>query len=351
MKPYLFIRGLRQVDHTVFCVENGQKTYRDPLFGTPMPYSSGQQVKRSILDTLVEQIDKEKRAPITFNYELTTNGDQQSLSQKEPWSPCDPLFADQLVGGWMRAQLNSLTLKRRSPLSISAMRPLHPSLARTSEESLTFDRSENPSNNPVKVRNTNGEVLSEAEVNDFLQSNERTLPRRHWIPRDKVGPRAEGIFVFDIAIDLRRLFKVSTNQHDPELSPTKIEELLDNDWERTSDEEFIICPVNRREEIIAAIAHAITNWRITSNQSRTYSPQATIAMAVSNNANLITSAIRADLREDGRNADPIIDHVDGVNLFIALSARGYITGVTGAADAMVQAENHIKEQLLNFSYD
>ena len=28
--PYLFIRGLRQVDHTVFSVQEGQKTYYDP---------------------------------------------------------------------------------------------------------------------------------------------------------------------------------------------------------------------------------------------------------------------------------------------------------------------------------
>ena len=350
MKPYLFIRGLRQVDHTVFCVENGQKTYRDPLFGTLMPYSSGQQVKRSLLDALVEQIDDETRAPVTFNYELTTNGEAQNLGQKEPWSPCDPSFADQLIGGWMRAQSGSMTLKRRSPLSISAMRPLHPSLARTSEESLTFDRSENPSNNPVIVRNASGETLSDEEVNNFLQTNARTLPRRHWIPADKVGPRAEGMFVYDIAIDLRRLFKVSTNQHDPELSSTTIEELLEKGWERTSDAEFIICPADRRDEIIDAVAHAIVNWRITSNQSRTFSPQATLALAFSDNANLITSAVRADLREDGRKADPIIDHVEGVDLFIALSARGYIQGVTGAADAMVQAENYIKEQLKSYSY-
>lgn len=33
----------------MFCVEDGQKTYYDPQFGRNLPYSSGQQVKRSVL--------------------------------------------------------------------------------------------------------------------------------------------------------------------------------------------------------------------------------------------------------------------------------------------------------------
>ena len=52
MKPYIYLRGLRHVDLSVFCVESGQKVYWDPVFGTSVPYSSGQQVKRSILDSI-----------------------------------------------------------------------------------------------------------------------------------------------------------------------------------------------------------------------------------------------------------------------------------------------------------
>lgn len=351
MKPYLFIRGLRQADHTVFSVDNGQKTYRDPISGRPQPYSSGQQVKRSMIDMLVEEISDERRASLTFTYQLELDKDgKEDFKPKEVWNPCDPNHADQLIGGWMQAKSDSLTLKRRSPLSVSAMRPLHPSLANTSEEILTFDRSNDPGNHHVKVRNSKNEEIPLEQVEEFLRNNERSLPRRIWMPKDKVGPRAEGLFVYDIAIDLKRLFRVSTNQHEPELSPARIDELIENGWTKEQNKEFLLCPKERRDEIIEALAYAIVNWRITSNQSRTYSPQATLALAVSDNANLITSAIRADLREEGWKADPVIDHIDGVDLFIALSAKGYVSGITGAADAMVQAEDYIKEQLLSFPY-
>jgi hypothetical protein len=143
--PYIFLRGLRQVDHTVFCVADGQKTYRDPLTNTFVPYSSGQQVKRSMLDGMVDELG-ENRSPVTFNFILAKNksSGKTEFGQKEPWSACDPAFADQLIGGWMRAGAAGAPVKRRSPLSISALRPLHPSLAGLAREDITFDRSDHP---------------------------------------------------------------------------------------------------------------------------------------------------------------------------------------------------------------
>jgi len=84
VSPYLYLRGLRQVDHTVFCVDNGQKTYFDPVFNRRVPYSSGQQVKRSILDEMAGHLN-ERRAPVTFNFVLSTKDGQKSLGQGEPW--------------------------------------------------------------------------------------------------------------------------------------------------------------------------------------------------------------------------------------------------------------------------
>ena len=187
------------------------------------------------------------------------------------------------------------------------------------------------------------------KVNAFLKSNERSLPRRHWIPKDKVGPRAEGLFVFDVAIDLRRLFKVATNQHDPELEPQKIEALKEAGW--VEKDGFLLASKPRRDEIIPALAHALVNWRVTSNQSRTYSPQTTLALAVSDNANRIANAIRADLREDVLKADPVIDHVEGADLFIALTAQGYVQGVVGDANAMDEAEMALRDRLAAFDYN
>lgn len=344
--PYLYLRGLRQADHTVFCVADGQKSYWDPQFGQRMPFSSGQQVKHSIMDALAEAVN-EQRAPITFNYEISKNN---TLDQKEPWSPCDPRYVDQLVGGWMRARPKMVTLKRRSPLSISAMRPLHPLLADMSSENLTFDRSEHPEQHPVRVLNAGGEEMNAEQIDEWLQSNERALPRRHWIPDNK---RTSGLFVYDVAIDLRRLFKVSTNRHDPELDTENVETLQSEGWKETNGGEFLLAPTEQREKIIGALAHALVNWRVTSNQSRTYSPQATLALALSDNANRITGAIRADLRDDGSErpkADPVLDPIEGVDLFVGLAAKAYIPGTTASADAMDEAEAAIRSRLEAFPY-
>ena len=344
MKPFLYIRGLRVAEHTVFCVQDGQKTYYDPISNRKVAYSSGQQVKRSIFDALSEKLD-EPRAPITYNYEINK---KKELENKEPWSPCDPHYADQLLGGWMRARTGEIILKRRSPLSISAMRPLHPFLVSMNSENITFDRSEHPEQNPVRVLNAAKEELSPEEIQEYLQSNKRTLPRRTWIPDNN---RTTGLFVYDLAIDLKRLFTVATNQHEPELSPAMLEQLKEEGWEASADGEFLLCPEERRREIAEGLAAAIVEWQITSNQARTYSPQTTLALAISENASLITAAIRADLDEENlQRAIPIIDSVLKVDVYTSLTARAYIQGISGTADAMDQARIDLEQRLLTFDY-
>lgn len=144
--PFIYLRGLRRVEHTVFAVNDGQKFYYDPQFGHRMAYSSGQQVKRSIIEALGLPF-----AAITFNWEI--NKKDNKASQKEPHSPCDPTFADQLLGGYMKAESGAMTVKRRSPLSISAMRPLHPLLGgiESPTENLSFDRTSHPEHHKVNV--------------------------------------------------------------------------------------------------------------------------------------------------------------------------------------------------------
>ena len=351
MTPYLFVRGLRQVDHTVFSVQDGQKTYYDPQFNRKVAYSSGQQVKRSILDAVSADLD-ERRAPVTFNKKLTADN---SLEDGEPWSPCDPQYADQLLGGWMRAKSGGGdTVKRRSPLSISAMRPLHPLLAGLASESASFDRSDDPEQHPVRVVNADGEEMSDEEIEEFLESNERTLPRRKWIPEDQVGPRAHGLYVFDVAIDLERLFTVSTNRHEPELDMDTMERLKEDGWALTENGEHLVCPKERRNKIIPALAKGLTDWRVTSNQSRTYSPQATLCLALSDDANRVTNAIRAELTDEGRRdreeAVPVIDTFDGVSVYTMPACKSHVTGITASPDALDTARQDIVERLQAFEY-
>ncbi|MBI5464658.1 MAG: CRISPR-associated protein Cas7, partial [Ignavibacteriales bacterium] len=320
MNNFIYVRGLRHAEHTVFCVQEGQKFFWDTQFGVRCAYSSGQQVKRSILGAILESVN-EQEAPVTFNYEITKD---KGIANKEPWSPCNPEFTDQLLGGWMKAQSGETPLKRRSPFSISAFRPLHPLLGglEQQKENLTFDRSSNPDRHPVIVKGTDGKELTPEEITDFLTTNKRVLPRRNWIPDNT---RATGLFVFDMAIDLRTLFSISTNQHEPELTPQTIETLLAKGWVKDKNVfgECLVCPKERREQLIPAIAKGIVNWRITSNQARTFSLMETLAIAVSGNANRIAAAIRAELSEErDRSAKPVIDRVEGVELFVTLPCNG-----------------------------
>lgn len=349
--PFIYLRGLRHVDHTVFAVNEVQKFYYDPQFGYKIAYSSGQQVKRSILEGLNLPF-----AAITFNWEIDKKTDK--ASQKEPHSPCDPSFADQLLGGYMKAESGNMTVKRRSPLSISAMRPVHPLLGgiESPTENLSFDRTSHPEHHKVNVYwldgKKRGDKLSDEELNEWLKSNSRSLPNRAFI-QDQT--RASGLFVYDVAIDLRTLFCVSTNKLEPELFPD-IEKKLKNDGWIESENIFgkcLVCPKEKREEIIKNLAHSLINWRITSNQSRTFSPMETLALAISDNANQITYAIRGELRDDTERptATPKIDETAKASIYITPIANAYIQGAIGSADAIDAAEQELVKLMLAFDYE
>lgn len=353
MQPFIYLRGLRLVEHTVFAVNNGQKFYTDPITGRKMAYSSGQQVKRSIIESLNQPF-----AAITFNWEIDKKG---KASMLEPHSPCDPSFADQLLGGYMKAEKDTMTVKRRSPLSISAMRPLHPLLGglemESEGEATAFDRSTMAEHHHVNVyvadEKGRRQKIDDDELEEWLTTNKRSLGAKYYNPGKQ--SRATGLFVYDIAIDLRTLFCVSTNKLEPELFP-EIEEKLRNEGWIDGQNIFgkcLICPKEKREEIIPALAKAIINWRITSNQSRTFSLMETLAVVISDNANQIAYAVRGDLRDDTEKARaiPIIDENVKADLFITPSASGSVAGAVGSADAIEKAEQKLIELMLAFDYE
>lgn len=358
--PFLYVRGLRHASHTVFAVQEGQKAYRDPQFGNLQAYSSGQQVKRSLMDHLLASLNAPV-APITFNWQTKKKrGGQKEedaggvqFEQKEAWSPCDPSYVDQLIGGYMRAETGQSVVKRRSPLSISAMVPLHPLLGglERERENMTYDRTHQAAHHTVRVRDEEGQELSSEAVEQLLSKTNRNLPNRIWIPDQT---RATGLFVYDIAIDLRTLFCVSLNTSEPEMRPEIREALLSAGWTRTMNHfgPALLAPESLREAVIPALASALIEWRITSNQARTFSLMETLAVAVSDNANELAGSIRAQLHgdPDRPNARPILDAEAGAKLYIGLPAEAYIVGATGSARALQQAKDDIAQRLRQFDY-
>jgi len=349
MQNFIYLRILRNADHTVFVVDQGQKKYYHSQFSRNLPFSSGQQVKRSIMDALSARMGASHLSPVTFFHEIK---DGKTLTQKEIWSACDPSFVDQLVGGWMRAGSDVKTVKRRSPLSISAMRPLHPLLAGVSEEAGTFDL-RGRSNVKVVVRQGN-KTLTEEEIQAFLEEKGQKNPN-FLNKRIDTLDRATGLFVCDIAIDIRTLFCVSIEAYEPELDPEIIEKLKSEGWEEGKNVfgKCLICPKPKRDEVISALSHALLNWRITSNQARTFSLEEILAVAISDNANQLGVAVRAQLRDDLERpaAKPVIDENTSALVFIMPQCMGYVSGVTGAADALERAEKKLVEMLSSFDYE
>jgi hypothetical protein len=344
----IYVRTLKRADHTVFCVADGQKTYYDPQFNRRIPYSSGQQIKRSLLEALSKYL-KEVPSPTTFIFDVDKNG---VIEEREVYATCNPTYSDQLFGGWMKAIKGGKdrTLKRRSPLCVSAMRGLHPLLSGIYSENISFDRSDRP-NNAVIIRNEKGQELSEEQIAELLVGKDRSLSRK-WIPDNK---RATGLFVQDIAIDLRRLFCVSLNALEPEIIAVTEARLREAGWIETETVfgACLLAPKEVRERLIKGLAHAIINWSITSNQARTFSLMETLAISISENANKIAGSIRAKLKEEEDNkAEPIIEEeMTGVETYVTLAAGGYIRTKKESVDALDNAEKALIKKMSSFDYE
>lgn len=357
--PYLYLRGLKHVEHTVFCVEDGQKTYFEPQFRRHQPFSSGQQVKRSILESVMRGLG-EDLAPVEFLWKLDGKG--KAPKEDIAVQPCDPTYPDQLLGGYMKASPKAtksddeedFVVKRRSPLSISAMRPLHPLLGGTDEESGTFDRTSNP-NSKVTLLDEDGNEMTSEEMQKYMEDIDKHLPKRKFLSEQK---RAYGLFVYDVAIDLRRLFSVSTiglDKGEPEVYSDVKEKMIDAGW--MEGENFfgpcLVCPEEQRGKIIKALAEGLINWQITSNQARTFSLMEPIAFALSDKAHAVAGAIRAELKEDVEKdqAVPRVDEDAGADVFKTLPISGYIKGEYGSADAVEEAKQWLIDRLQSFDYE
>ncbi|EGN57517.1 hypothetical protein PRBRB14_21070 [Hallella multisaccharivorax DSM 17128] len=347
--PFIYLRGLKHAEFTVFCVEDGQKNYYDPQFGVRVPYSSGQQVKRSVMAALTDTLHVEP-SPTTFVFDKDKRG---TLGEGEVLSVCDPHYVDQLLGGWMRTPKGGKekTLKRRSPLSISAMTPLHPLLAAVPKENISFDRTDRPDVHKVVVRDADGKELSEEQIEMFLNGADRSFLRK-WIPDNA---RATGLFTYNVSIDLRRLFSVTVNQLEPEISVDMIEQLKKDSWKESKNVfgQCLVMPREKREEVIPALADALINWHISSNQSRTFSLMETLAIAISDNANTLAAAIRAKLIDDVNHpkAKPIVDEHAGADVFVTLPCANYIVTESESSDALRKAKEDLVKRLSDFDYE
>lgn len=132
-----------------------------------------------------------------------------------------------------------------------------------------------------------------------------------------------------------------------------MDKLKKNGWKETHNVfgECLVCPKERREAIIPALAKALINWRITSNQSRTFSLMETLAIAVSTNANKIAASIRGKLIEE-RKAKSVVDRsISETDVYVTLPAEAYILGIDGSIDDIDKAEQKLINLMMEFDYE
>ena len=148
---------------------------------------------------------------------------------------------------------------------------------------------------------------------------------------------------------------MSLNKLEPEITEETEVKLRNAGWGETKTVfgNCLVAPKDVRKRLIPALAHAIINWTITSNQSRTFSLMETLAISLSDNANRIAGSIRAKLKEEDDNkAEPIIEEdMIGVESFVTLQAGGYIRSKRETVDALDKAEQKLTELLTAFDYE
>ena len=350
---YLYLRGAKHVIHTVFCVDDGgQKTYFDEQFKRPCAYSSGQQIKRSIIDLILERLNLEY-PPVTFVKKVKTSekgkksiGEGNIIVTPEITSP------SHLLGGFWKnhsTEEDDDILKRRAPLSIGAMSPLHPLLASVYKEDLVYNREQVP-NTFVEFHDKDGGLMAEADVVTLLKELNSSADKKksQYVKGNK---RTTGLFAFDIGIDLRALFTV----HEDEIDKKTYEALLSTGWVPTKYHygNGITLPKKLREEYISVIADSIVDWRILTNQSRTFSPMETIALSIGNNASMVRQSIRAELTGDWSNlsAIPVVEKNEEVEIFSSPSLSAHMFNKFDKEKSIEIAKQYIKDALLSFDYE
>ncbi|RLD57006.1 MAG: CRISPR-associated protein Cas7, partial [Bacteroidetes bacterium] len=142
---------------------------------------------------------------------------------------------------------------------------------------------------------------------------------------------------------------------EPEITTETEEKLRELDWIESENifGKCLVAPKKERERLIPALAEAIIDWTITSNQSRTFSLMETLAVTIGENANKIASSIRAKLsEEEDDKAIPIIEEdIEGIDTFISTTASGYILTKSESIEAMEEAKAKLIEKMLAFDYE
>lgn len=374
-KNYLYVRIIREVDMAVLSVgEDGQKKFFDPISGQYLPYSTGQQVKYSVMERYRSNLNV---SPAQLMIVHRSDKDGKVKEGEIYFDDPNPAFAELLLRGYFRNikrkgdkkgkqskveiededdsdDRDTTIIKRRSPMSISSLVPLNSRLAtiQTVSGSVCVDRTSSAQFHKLVFDDGVRLILFDDVKDEKIRS--RMKPRKF----DKSKKSyAHGIMVCDFALDLDRLFAVSLQVQEPEVSLKVIENLRANNWFEFFHPQIgnmLGLPMELRGELIEAMSDALINWRITSNQTQHFTPMNTLAVTVSTSANEITSCVIPVFSRNDKDRDILvnfdIEETKNSKVFVSKSIKMLTPEYNGSCSigAMDAASDYIANHV--FSY-
>lgn len=345
-KRFIYFKGVRNVECGKICVADGQKTYYDPIGNVSVPYGSASQTKRQIMEKACSDMEL---SVVNYEYTVDKNGvpkQAQSITQN------NPIFVDLLLGGYMTTknkedESKNETLKRTSPLNISAFVPTSSKLVTLSRKLMGTSSKDDKRTNVV-LKFNNNQVIDGEEAKQWLDDNNRK--KTTFTFYDEMF---SGLFKYEVAIDKETLFSVSINGYEKEISDATKEQMIAEGWELGTNSygDCLIAPKAVREIVAKKLARAIVEWEHNSNQSTHYSMATTTICSVSYSPRQCANSIYVTTDDD--NKSRLVADIDyNENIFVEKSAKNLVDcdDSVVSAMAMERAIDMIESMILDYQY-
>jgi hypothetical protein len=338
MKSKLYIRCLRKANKLKFSVgENGTKTYWDKEFNTNLGYASGQQAKRCIKESMLENLELE-HSIIEF---LWNKEGKEGIVK----TSADPNDIDQLIFGYMRTDIN---VGKTTAISCGGILPLHPYLASTFKDSGTMDYTESTKSKiMISDIDKNGPVEFETVLDKIAESKLNTFKTSKFLNPEVL---INGIYKYDVQIDLGKLFSVDLVRYKKEIDLSIVDSLLEKGWLYNTNKTRLLLPKQKRDEIADAIAKAIVDFELRSNIGRYYESFTTFAVIVSDSPRKLDETIYAEIVDEStRTANLVVNDYEG--LFTSPLIKEHYFGIHNDTKTIDNGIEKISELIKNYNYE
>lgn len=372
----VYVRLIREQEPSVLCVgsvdkKSQQKRYFDPLANSFLAIGTGQQTKYSFINEFLYEQDLSP-APVTFIVE-DKKGDGK-ISQQVAFTEPDPMHPEALLRGYMKTvkvmkdanggrkkkkddeedEADGKTYKRRSPMSFSFYVPWNHRLAGNPQmpNSVSINRSDSAEFHNLYLNEGDRMILFD-DIED--QEIRDRMVARKFDPAPK--SMSVGLYTSDIVMDMDRMFSVTDNAIEQEVPDQYLQAMREAGWTEFKHSQYgtmLDMPDDEKQKLIEALAHALLNHRITSNQSANFSLMNVVAVVVSTNANEVKSAVLPVFTRDDKGkyvfSDIETEETDNTKVFVSKSVRNLLPDYAGECSigAVSNAEAFIADHLRNY---